>query len=151
MKNASHFVLFFDALMTRKHTTASIIFQNNALLAITRYGSILSVFVSWRDVALERARNKLAMQEFKKVLAANLVSTFVAARAASWRKLSYWVTGLLTDLICLWPWLSDWLANWLAYNCLMLWLIVWLTRLLTVCLSDGLIIWLADWLTDRWP
>lgn len=33
-----------------------------------------SVFVSWRDVALERARNKLAMQEFRKVLAANLVA-----------------------------------------------------------------------------
>ena len=75
MKNASHFILR-RANGEETHTTASIIFQNNTLLAITRCGSIFSVFVSWRDVALERARNKLAMQEFRKVLAANLVSTY---------------------------------------------------------------------------
>lgn len=91
------------------------------------------------------------MQEFRKVLAANLVSTFVAARAASWRRLSYWVTGSLTDLksVCRPDCLTDWQTDWPTTDCLSLWLVVWLTRLLTVCLSDGLIDWLADWLTNQ--
>mgnify|MGYP007058647616 CR=1 FL=1 len=116
------------------------------------------------------------MQEFRNVLAANLVSTFVAARAASWRRLSYWVTGLLTDLMsicrpdCLTDWRTnrpttvcrcDWLYNWLAYwlsvflmvsltGCATHWLCNQLTDYesvcLTVCLSDWLSVCLSDWL-----
>lgn len=37
-------------------------------------GCINSVFVGWRDVALERTRNKRALQEFKNNVGANLVN-----------------------------------------------------------------------------
>lgn len=88
------------------------------------------------------------MQEFKKVLAANLVSTFVAAREASWWRLSYWVTGLLTDLIsvcrpdCLTDWRTDWPTT--------VWRCDWLYDLLAYWLSVFLTVSLSGWPTDWW-
>ena len=137
--------------MARKHTQLhQLFFPSNALLVITRCGSIFSVFVSWRDVALERARNKLAMQEFRKVLAANLVSTFVAARTASWRRLSYWVTGSLTDLmsVCRSDCLTDWRTNRPTTVCRCDWLYDWLAYWLSVFLMVSLTGWPTDWPTN---
>ena len=114
------------------------------------------------------------MQEFRKVLAANLVSTFVAARAASWRRFSYSVTGSLTDLMsvcrpdclidlqlsvavigcmtdsltdCLSFWWSHWLAGRLTDQPID-WLWVCLSVFLSVCLTVWLFAWLGDWRTD---
>lgn len=43
------------------------------MLICVVFGSIFSVFVGWKDVALERSRNRRAMHAFKNNCAANLV------------------------------------------------------------------------------
>ena len=100
----------------------------------------LSVFVCWKDVALERTRNRRAMHEFKKHAAANLVNVRVIK----------WLFDWLTD--CLTCWLTDWLTHsltqWVKSVWLTYWLTDWLTDWLTYRLSDGLTDWLTDSLTD---
>lgn len=113
----------------------------------------LSVFVCWKDVALERTRNRRAMHEFKKHAAANLVNVRVIKwlfdRLIDWLTewvMSDWLTDWLTD--CLTCWLTDWLTHWLSELRVFDWLIDWVTGWLVDWLTDSPTDWLTDWLTD---
>ena len=130
-------------------------------------GCIYSVFVGWRDVALERTRNKRAMQEFKKNVGANLVNDAIPRKDqfALCHKITLtlnewlpditdWLINLLIESVNYWLviWRNVWQAGWFPTN----WLIDqssrpsdWLNDQLTDRLTYGQTDWLTDVLTLR--
>ena len=102
-----------------------------------------SVFICWKDVALERTRNRRAMHEFKKHAAANLVNVRVIKWLFDW--LIDWLTDWLPDLLT--HRLSDWLTNWLPTDSLTDALVDWSSDLICECfilLSDRFLVWLTE-------
>ena len=99
-------------------------------------GCIYSVFVGWRDVALERTRNKRAMQEFKKNVGANLVNDAIPRKDqfALCHKITLTLNEWLLDI-------TDWLIN-LLIESVTFWLTNWLTRQLI----DQSIGWVILWI-----
>ena len=130
-------------------------------------GCINSVFVGWRDVALERTRNKRALQEFKNNVGANLVNDAIPRKDqfALCHKITLtlnewlldmtdWLINLLIESVNYWLviWRNVWQAGWFPTN----WLIDqssrpsdWLNDQLTDRLTYGQTDWLTDVLTDR--
>ena len=93
---------------------------------------IYSVFVGWRDVALERTRNKRALQEFKNNVGANLVNDAIPRKDqfALCHKITLTLNEWLLDM-------TDWLIN-LLIESVNYWLVIWRN------------VWKAGWFPTNW-